>query len=292
MRTSILQCICFCFLVACVSCKKEDGNKNKVNTDFIPFMAMNIFQTEEFSLPPYYPVKDMAGHEYRLDSLLKSPKLILRFSEQNCETCIESEVRLINQLNLSSHVLGFASYNNLRMLKLAKAKYHIQFPLFFLPFGENNIMPAAKEELGKPYLFVMGPELHAQYVMFPSLEYPEMSEKYYQEVAFLMEDSTGVKDKIFDIGMIDLGEITKGKTYKASFKYTNKTSGLLVLTSVKSSCGCTVPRWDKKPLAEGKSSELVVQFTPEMLGYNSKTVMVSHNRSQYPLRLIIKADVK
>lgn len=276
-------------MICMTGCKKDNGNK--VISDYPEFMAMNLFQTEEFSLLPYYPIKDIRGHENRLDSIFQQPKLVFRFSGHNCETCIESEVRLIKELKLSENVVGFASYDNLRMLKLAQTKYNIQFPIYYLPLGQECILPESKEELGRPYLFIMGHDLHAKHIFFPSMKHPEMSKKYYQEVFYLLNDTNAAED-IFSQKMIDLGTITKGKTYEARFKYSNRTTDRLVLTDVKTSCGCTVPQWDKRPLDKDKSSDLVVLFTPETLGYSSKFVMVSHNKSDYPVRLIIKANVE
>lgn len=270
-------------------CKKVNGDK--IVSDYKEFMAMNLFQTEEFTLLPYYPVKDIEGCMHRLDSILKRPKLVFRFSGHNCETCIASEVDLINKLNLSEHVIGFASYDNLRMLKLAKFKHNIQFPIYYLPFGHECILPESKEKLERPYLFMMGPELRAKHILFPSIRHPEMSDKYYQEVSFLLNDSL-VNENLFLEKMVDLGTVLKGKTYKAIFEYSNNTFGPLVIEDVKASCGCTVPQWDRKPLEMGKSSKLTVLFTPETSGYNSKFIMVSLNKSTYPIRLILKANVK
>lgn len=269
-------------------CKKVDDNK--VKFDYAEFMAMNLFQTEEFSLVPYSLLRDTEGYEYRLDSILKRPKLIFRFSGHNCEACIVSEFDLINKLNISQNVIGFASYDNIRILKLAKMKYNIQFPIYYLPFGQD-MLPEKKEELERPYLFIMGPELHAKHILFPSIRHPEISKKYYQEVSLLLNDSA-INEDVFPQKIIDLGTITKGKTYKAQFEYSNNTLGPLVIKDVKSSCGCTVPHWDKKPLEKNNSSELTVLFTPEVSGYNSKLIMVSHNKSKYPLRLILKANVE
>ena len=290
MNLRIFKHISVCFIIVLViSCKTD--NTNKVEPDYGKFTVMNIFQSEGFSFPFYYPLTDINGTKCRLDSILKKSKLIFRFSELNCELCIRSEIDLMNKLNLSNHVIGFASYSNIRMLKLAQKKYNIQFPIYFLSLGSNGALPEDKESLGRPYLFLMNTDFRAKYLFFPSIQHPIVSEVYYKEILYLLDHNNSNED-FFDEKMIDLGTISKGKTYKAKFKYTNKTPDLLIIENINTSCGCTVPRWDKKPLKEEESSELVISFTPETLGYNSKFIMVSFNKYKHPVRLIIKANVE
>lgn len=289
MRLLAFKHLYVCFIIVLVSsCKVDDTNK--VEPDYTQFMTMNIFETEEFSIPFYYPLTGENGEKCRLDSVLRNPKLIFRFSESNCELCIKSEVDLMNKLNISNRVIGLASYSNIRMLKLAQKKYNIQFPVYFLP-SSNGVLPESKDNLGRPYLFLMGTDFHAKYVFFPSMQHPIVSEKYYKNMLYLLNHNDANQD-FFDEKMIDFGSIRKGKTYKAKFRYTNQTPDFLIIENINTSCGCTVPQWDKKPLKEGESSELVVSFTPENLGYNSKFIMVTLNKCKHPVRLIIKANVE
>ncbi len=65
-------------------------------------------------------------------------------------------------------------------------------------------------------------------------------------------------------------------------------SGFFILITV----GCTIPSWDKKPVGKGESSELNVLFTPNSTGAQLKTIMVRHNKSEHPVKLLVKATVK
>lgn len=271
------------FIISCKSDKSDD-----LASDYSDFMIMNILQSENFSLYPYHTLKNIEGETCKLSHVITKPKLVLRFSERNCELCIQSEIDLINKLNISDDIVGFASYSNARLLKLIQQKYRIQFPVYLLPYS-TDILPEIKEKLGVPYLFLIDTDLHSKYIFFPSKEHSEFSEKYYNEMMNLISNKKIVD--IFDEKNVNLGEVLQGQTYRVSFKYTNMTSGLLIIRDITSSCGCTVPQWDKMPLAENDSSKLIVLFTPETLGYNSKVVMVSHNKCRYPLRLMIRANV-
>ena len=58
----------------------------------------------------------------------------------------------------------------------------------------------------------------------------------------------------------DFGEITQGEkvNYSFTFKNTGKTD--LIITSARGSCGCTVPKWPKRPIAPGQESVIDVLF--------------------------------
>ncbi|NLR92772.1 MULTISPECIES: DUF1573 domain-containing protein [Flammeovirga] len=58
----------------------------------------------------------------------------------------------------------------------------------------------------------------------------------------------------------DFGTITEGDKVTHIFKYKNVGEVPLTITNVKTTCGCTAPNWDRKPLAPGEESELTVTF--------------------------------
>lgn len=162
MNTSITKIVCGILGALLLMCCQAEKDKYEFN--YAEFMSMNIFHSEEFAIAPYAILNDMHGKPCRIDSILKKPKLIFRFGERNCELCIESEVKLINELGLTNHIVGFADYSNNRMIQLAKEKYKIQFPIYYLPKGEESLIPKVKDEIERPYLFMMGTDFRAQYI--------------------------------------------------------------------------------------------------------------------------------
>ncbi len=65
----------------------------------------------------------------------------------------------------------------------------------------------------------------------------------------------------------------------------------LVVTDVKSSCGCTVPEFPKEPINPGKEGQIVVTFDAKVSGYFSKTITVLSNTSEGISILYIKGEV-
>lgn len=286
MRMVISLAVCCCLTVW--SCREsEQGDDRKA---FREYMLMNVFQGEGFSFLPYYIVKDVDGQPHRLDSLFKTPKLVFRFSQSNCDQCIHTEMKHLSKLGLLDDVIGLAGYDNIRKVKLAKRQYDVKFPIYYLPTTSGSVLPDAKEQSGMPYFFYVDQQLRARYVFTPSQEFPDVSRQYLNEIKELKRGGTD-KVVLFDSLSVDLGEIIKGRTYKARFTYTNRTDRRLVINDVKTSCGCMVSEWRKEPLEAGQSDELVITFKPDATGYNSKIITVSHNLSQRPVRLRVTANV-
>jgi len=91
----------------------------------------------------------------------------------------------------------------------------------------------------------------------------------------------------------DFGTITADEDYKTTFLITNTGNNPLMIYEVKASCGCTVPTWNKNPIAPGASDKIDVTFHPksEQVGAQNKTVSVITNSSPGVEVLQIKAFV-
>ncbi len=91
----------------------------------------------------------------------------------------------------------------------------------------------------------------------------------------------------------DFGSIqeTNGKTsYNFEFKNIGKKDFLI--TEVKSSCGCTAPKWSKKPIPPGGTGSILVSYDPKNRpGPFTKTITISNNSEESKLLLYIKGDV-
>ncbi len=78
--------------------------------------------------------------------------------------------------------------------------------------------------------------------------------------------------------------------HEFSFKNTGK--GPLIVTNVKSSCGCTVPTYPTKPIKEGETGIIKVKYNTSRIGVFTKSITVHSNAVNSPLKLIIKGEVE
>lgn len=111
--------------------------------------------------------------------------------------------------------------------------------------------------------------------------------------ATIVNDSTAtakfeIKDKTFNFGDIAEGEIV---THTFHFKNTGKKS--LVILNVESSCGCTIPKYDKKPIPPGGEGKIEVEFNSSgRYGKQYKVINIFANVPQKVVELKIIANIK
>lgn len=81
----------------------------------------------------------------------------------------------------------------------------------------------------------------------------------------------------------DFGNISDKKPVTHEFKYYNDGFGNLVVIDAKAECGCTKPKFSKKPTAPGKSGTITVTFNPSgRTGGFKKNITITTNSKKSP----------
>lgn len=97
----------------------------------------------------------------------------------------------------------------------------------------------------------------------------------------------------FDKTEHDFGEIEAKTPVETIFKYKNTGEAPLVITNIKSSCGCTVPQdWSREPLSPGGEGQFTVKFNGSGTNKVSKTITVTANTEKGTETVKITAFVK
>ena len=89
---------------------------------------------------------------------------------------------------------------------------------------------------------------------------------------------------------VDYGKIVKGSDGVRVFEFTNTGDAELVVTNVKSSCGCTVPKKPEGPISPGASGSIEVKYDTNRVGPIRKTVTVYSNADEPIKALKIKGE--
>lgn len=111
-------------------------------------------------------------------------------------------------------------------------------------------------------------------------------------VAFIGFAAQAQQAKIsFKEDTVDYGNIAKGSDGVRVFEFTNTGDAPLIISDVKSSCGCTVPKKPDGPIAPGASSSIQVKYDTNRVGPIRKTVTVYSNASEPMVALKIKGEV-
>jgi len=90
----------------------------------------------------------------------------------------------------------------------------------------------------------------------------------------------------------DFGSLTHKKAMEYQFEFTNPGETPLLITDVKTSCGCTVAEWTKTPVKPGKSGTINIGYDAEFPGVFHKEIYVRYNGSGSPVVLKIKGEVR
>lgn len=79
----------------------------------------------------------------------------------------------------------------------------------------------------------------------------------------------------------NFGDISQGSKVEHTFKFTNTGTEVLKISNVAATCGCTVPKWPKEPIAPGKSAEIKVTFNSAgKMGKQRSIVRIYSNASE------------
>ncbi len=113
------------------------------------------------------------------------------------------------------------------------------------------------------------------------------------EVSGTLADKTGLKPDIrFDKTEHYFGRILQGEKVGYNFIFTNDGDASLVIMDASASCGCTVPKYSREPIAPGEKGSVEVVFDSSgRMGQQSKTVTLRTNGKVQIVYLTIKADI-
>jgi hypothetical protein len=90
----------------------------------------------------------------------------------------------------------------------------------------------------------------------------------------------------------DFGVIIQGEKVSHTFVFKNVGKSNLIISSVYASCGCTVAKYDKKPIAPGEEGSIEVVFdSVGRNGIQNKTITVVANTQPNKVELHITAEV-
>tara|TARA_Y100000385_G_scaffold195470_1_gene202339 strand:- start:480 stop:866 length:387 start_codon:yes stop_codon:yes gene_type:complete len=96
----------------------------------------------------------------------------------------------------------------------------------------------------------------------------------------------------FESTTVDYGIIENGSDGERVFTFKNVGTADLIITNVKSTCGCTIPKKPKNPILPGESSEIIVRYDTKRVGPFRKTITVSTNQKESPyIALKLKGTV-
>ena len=95
----------------------------------------------------------------------------------------------------------------------------------------------------------------------------------------------------FKTETIDYGTIEKGSNGVRVFEFTNTGNAPLIISSVKSTCGCTIPKKPDGPIMPGETGKIEVKYDTNRVNPIRKTITVMSNAETPTVALKIKGLV-
>lgn len=89
----------------------------------------------------------------------------------------------------------------------------------------------------------------------------------------------------------DFGKIPQGVPVSTTFKFKNTGNSPLIISNVKTSCGCTTPFYTKDPILPGKTGVIKAQYNAANPGVFNKSITVTTNSGSGTTVLYIKGEV-
>ena len=103
---------------------------------------------------------------------------------------------------------------------------------------------------------------------------------------------TGKSEIVFREYQYDFGKVAEGEKIHHTFIFDNKGTSDLIITSASTTCGCTVSKYNTKPIPPGENGNLEVVFdTSGRDGMQTKTITIKSNASKPVVLVKITAEV-
>ncbi|MBP7849706.1 MAG: DUF1573 domain-containing protein [Lentimicrobiaceae bacterium] len=96
---------------------------------------------------------------------------------------------------------------------------------------------------------------------------------------------------LFEKTVHDYGTILKGSEGVCEFKFINQGKAPQILSTVKASCGCTVPEWSKDAILPGKTGVIKVKYNTQISGNFNRTIFANSNARNSLVMLRITGDM-
>ena len=114
------------------------------------------------------------------------------------------------------------------------------------------------------------------------------------ETAKTVESETADKGEFkFDSAVFNFGTILEGEQVSTEFVFSNTGKADIIINKIETSCGCTVPEYDKDPVKPGAKGSIRVRFDSNgKSGTQYKTIRIFSNSKDDIFELVITGEVK
>ena len=104
--------------------------------------------------------------------------------------------------------------------------------------------------------------------------------------------STGGPVLAFAEDRYEFGDIKQGDKVEHTFDFENTGNEPLIISNVLTTCGCTVPKWPREPIAPGGTGKIEVVFnSTNKSGVQNKVVTILSNAGEGRTKVTLYGNV-
>ncbi len=95
----------------------------------------------------------------------------------------------------------------------------------------------------------------------------------------------------FEKEVINYGKIVKGSNGTRIFNFTNIGNAPLIISDIKTSCDCAVPKRPEAPIMPGEKASITVSYDTSNTGGFSKTIIIFSNAKNERKKIKVKGYI-
>ncbi len=277
--------------IATIACTKKTDKQAQAEQIVTEWVGKTIQFSPEVPLSIY-------GKDTVIDNLNATPyKILLYVDSTGCTSCklklYEWQKLIAEADSLVTGKLSFVFYfhpKNIDELIYMFRRDRFNYPVFI--DHRNTIMKLNKLPEDAAFQCFLLDESNKVL----SIGNPAMNPGVWKLYKKIMTGEIEVENKITTVeqvkDVIELNNIKKGETHKLQFSLKNTGTTALVISDIKTSCGCTTADWQKAPVEPGKTTVINTEINIKEQGFFQKTVSVYCNTANSPVIFTINGNTK
>ncbi len=92
----------------------------------------------------------------------------------------------------------------------------------------------------------------------------------------------------FEKEIINYGKVKKGEDGNRIFEFTNVGKAPLIITEIKTSCDCAVPKRPEKPIMPNEKATITISYDTSKIGGFSKEIIIFSNAKESIKKIKLK----
>lgn len=294
MLVSIICLIVLTFIM--LNNKKRDKIRIQNKQDAIEALTDRIYLLSNTccnrQLSPKISLMDINNNQIYLEQIINTPKIVLYANKFQCQDCVKEAfkeyIERIKNRHLAKYAIILTENYNLREIKLMFDSHNFNLPVFILNSSINSHLYELRL-IGKPYFFYINKTFEISNLWFPHSGIDSLINTNYFNLLYdklkSSKSNFPKKDNFKIINpVINIGKVRINQKNNIQFELVNLGKMPCLIESIKSSCGCLIPKIDFNLLEPDSIKFINVIFTPTTKGYFSKTVTVKTNSKVDPFK--------